>query len=210
MILLTRPYDDSMALAVVLTKEYCIVEPMLTIEKLDIDFDKILSAKIQAIVSTSRNAMLPKTDIPIIKIPEHGKNAEEILQYCLNNLKKSNGKIIYLSGNVTTMDIAAKLKNEGYDTKRVIAYKHIPAARLSQNFYDNLSEIRIASFFSTKTLLNFKNLCEDRYLSKITCICISDKVAQTAKKMGWKDIQIAKQPNSRSMIAQIQQASLEQ
>jgi len=209
MLLLTRPYEDSMALAVIFAKEYCIVEPMITIEKIKPNFDKILTGKTQAIVSTSRNAILPETTIPIIKIPEYGQNAEEILQYCVKHLKKDKGQIIYLSGNLASVDIAAKLRAVGYDAKRVVTYKQVPATRLSQNFYDNHDKIRIATFFSEKTLENFKNLCESKCLSKITCICISEKVAKKADKMGWKSIQVAKQPNSAAMIAAIQQASLD-
>jgi uroporphyrinogen-III synthase len=196
MILLTRPHADSLQLAKVLGLENCVIAPMLEIEQLKFQINN----PYQAIVSTSKNV---EYDVNI-SIPQQGKNAAEILQYCLENLSSSAGKIIYLSGDVVTLDIAAELRKHGFDAERIIAYKQIPAKKIAAD----LSEITIASFFSSQTLLNFKALANDRDLGKISCVCISEKVAQTARKMGWKNIHIAKKTNATGMIAAIQEASL--
>jgi len=197
MILLTRPAKDSLEIAKILGKQDCIIEPMLEIEQVAFKIPKAH----QAVISTSKNVNY-QTDI---KIPEHGKNAAEILKYCENNLSREAGKIIYLSGDELTLDIAEKLREQGFEAERIIAYKQIRARKLNVD----LSEISIAVFYSLNSLRNFKNLSADNKLNHISCVCISEKVAELALKMSWKKIHIAAQTNSRSMIAQIQQASLE-
>ena len=196
MILLTRPHADSLELAKVLGQEHCIIAPMLEIQQLKFQINN----PYQAIVSTSKNVEY-EVDI---SIPQHGKYAAEILQYCLDNLSTAAGRIIYLSGDVLTLDIAAELQKHGFDAERIIAYKQVPTKKLNAD----LSKITIASFFSSQTLLNFKTLANDRDLHEIACVCISEKVANIAQKMGWKNIHIAKKPTATAMIASIQQASL--
>ena len=197
MILLTRPYEDSLKLAKILGHEHCIIASMFEVEQQNFQ----VTPPYQAIISTSKNV---QHDVDI-SIPQHGKNATEILQYCLDNLSATSGKVIYLSGDVVTLDIAAELRNHDFDAERVITYKQIPAKKLGAD----LSKITIASFFSTQTLLSFKALCNDLDLNKISCVCISKKVAETAGEMGWKNIYIAKKANATAMIAAIQEASLD-
>lgn len=192
MILLTRPYEQSASLAHILGERNCIIAPMMQIEKCNF----ILPEQKQATISTSKNVDY-ETDI---NIPTHGKNAEEVLQYCLNNLSKNGGKIIYLSGDDVTLDIAEKLKNHGFDAERVIAYKQVP----TQDAQIDLEQVSIATFFSLNSLKNFLKIFGNHDLSKISAICISNKVGKLAEKQSWKKIDIAEKPELKSMIDKIQ------
>ena len=196
MILLTRPYEDSLELAKILGEENCVIEPMLEIEKLNYSFND----GYQTIVTTSKNS--PQQGD--IKIPDYGKNAKEILDYCLKNLKPDDGKIIYLSGDVVTLDIAEELKKNGFDAERIISYSSTPVSDLSDNLLGNINKITHALFFSLRTIENFLTLIEkhslQNELAHIACIAISDKVANAAKPYKWHKIAIADEPNLNSML----------
>ena len=129
MILLTRPYKNSLELAEKLGAENCIIEPMLEIRQLDYN----IKNNYQAVVKTSKNITLPYQG-ECISIPKHGKNAQEILQYCLKKLQPESGKVLYLSGNNISLDIAEELRKNGFDAERIIAYEQIPATEFSDEF----------------------------------------------------------------------------
>lgn len=195
MILLTRPYEQSFAIAQILGVENCIIAPMMEIAKREFEVPK----NVQAIISTSKNV---EHDVDI-KIPEQGQTAEEILQYCLGNLSPNNGKVIYLSGDDVTLDIAEKLREHKFDAERVVAYEQAPTKKMEVE----LDEISIAMFFSLNSLKNFEKLAGDKDLTEISCICISQKVADFANTMNWKKTYIADEPNLSGMIDTIHKAT---
>jgi uroporphyrinogen-III synthase len=197
MILLTRPQTESEALAQILGAENCVIAPMMEIVKLEFEAPK----NHQATISTSGNVEYDAD----IKIPSQGKTAQEILQYCLNNLQRNGGKIVYLSGDDVTLDIAAELVTQGFEAERVIAYKQVA----TKKFDADLKEVSIATFFSLNSLKNFRNLCGEQDLGHISCVCISKKLANTAEKMGWKNLLISQQPNLSGMLEKIRQAVLD-
>lgn len=194
MILLTRPFQDSTNLAKILGEETCLVEPMMEIKQLSFQ----IKDSCQAIVKTSKNTN-HKADI---YIPEHGKNANEILEYCLQNLLPENGKIIYLSGDNITLDIAEELQKNGFDAEKIIAYKQISTKEFSNEFLMNFEGIKIAIFFSNQTIKNFLHLSEKHNLNlkNIICVCISENVSRETNMADWKDIKIATTPNLNGML----------
>ena len=188
MILLTRPQEQSEALTCILGAENCVIAPMMEIEKLS----PSLPDSLQATISTSKNVDYAAD----ISIPNQGKNADDILQYCLNRLHPKDGKVIYLSGDDVTLDIAAQLRANKFDADRVVAYRQVP----SRSFDADLKDISIATFFSLNSLKNFKKLAGGEDLSGIACVCISQKVADFAAEMGWLEIHIADEPNLAGMM----------
>ena len=208
-ILLTRPYKDSLEIAQKLGEENCLIEPMMEIEQLEIDLSNYIKTAIQAIVVTSKNVTPPNLS-PLkggiegedIKIPEHGKNAKEILSYCLENLLPEAGKILYLCGNNITLDIADELKKNGFDAEKVVTYNQIPIEKFSDEFLSKFDKIKIASFFSKQTLRNFLELAQkyNLNLKNIICICISENVSRETLPNIWKEIKIAKEPNLDGML----------
>lgn len=213
MILLTRPHKDSKKMAEILGVKNCIIEPMIEINKLDTDLTEHINNNPQAIVKTSNNA--PDINIwPItITIPENGKNAQEILDYCKTQFSPKGGKIIYLSGDPISLDIAEELNNAGFDAQRVITYKQIPSVEFGESFLSNLSSIRTATFFSLETFNVFAGLIEKRNLQEsighISCIALSRKIADEVAKLGWADVDCCSQPNQDSMIRRIRNPLLD-
>lgn len=197
MILLTRPYEQSAALASILGEKNCVIAPMMEIVKCEFTVPK----NVQATISTSKNVDYDAD----IKIPEQGKTADEILQYCLARLSPTDGKVIYLSGDDVTLDIAAKLREHKFDTERIVAYGQVPTDKMDTNF----DEISIATFFSLNSIKNFEKLADEQDLSDISCVCISKKVNDLANQMGWKKTYVADAPNLSGMLDKIQQAFLD-
>ena len=198
MILLTRPYKDSKKLADKLGEENCFIEPMMSIEQLEIDLTEHINNDIQAIVVTSKNVKY----FSDIKIPENGSNAREVFEYCLDNLLPEAGKILYLSGSFVTLDIAEKLCQRGYDAERIVTYNQLYPEKFSDEFLKNIEKVKIATFFSNQTIRSFVKLAKENNLNleNITCLCIAKQVAETAKQLNWKDVQIAKTANLNGML----------
>lgn len=210
MILLTRTVENSINLAKEITTRNleCMVEPMLEINQLNKDIMYHIISSPQAVVITSRNArhILPDY-VKTINIPEHGKNAAEILQYLEENMKKDGGKIVYLSGNIVTLDIAEELKMQGFDAEREVVYESTPPEDFSKSFLEKIDKIKIAIFFSSETLRNFLQLIEKHNLQtklqNITMLAFSRKIAEHNEASLWKEVHYSHQPDEESLLEKL-------
>lgn len=197
MILITRDFDSAKKMRTKLGKKNCFLEPLFEVKYLPI---KIVD-KGQVFVTTSRHARnyIPK-NATYASIPEHGKNAEEILAYLQNNVA---GKITYLRGDNITVNIAAVLPN----ANEVIVYNTIYKNSLSERLLRNISKIKIALFFSAKAAEKFCELAEKhkikQELQHITCLCLSKKVAEAAKPVSWAKIVCADAANEKSLLEKL-------
>lgn len=200
MILITRPIEDSLKLAAQLESKGLkfIIEPMLTINKLQVE---VPAADIY--ITTSRNA---SSYIPAgankISIPENGKTAKEVLEYVRSNLKPEAGKILYLRGNKITLDIKKELQKDGYDADDFLVYQSTATEALSRHFVENLGKIKLATFFSTETYKNFLKLIDSKILCEIEALFVSEKLIGDTSNI-WKKIYIANKPDQNSMVEKI-------
>lgn len=204
MILLTRPKKDSEKLAELLGYE-CLIEPMIEIEKLENNLNNRIKNMPQAIVITSKN--VSTQDVKkhnTIQIPQHGKNAKEILDYCLNKLSPDAGKVIYLSGDNITLPIDEELNKHGFDAERIVTYKTHAPKSLSENFTENFKKVTSAVFFSKQTYQNFISLTQSYEFSNIKAFFLSAEIAELANDHNWKEILICAEPNQNEMIKLLQ------
>lgn len=168
----------------------------------------------QAIIITSSNAcnFLEKLNLPknilILSVGENTKNsimklgfnniisasnsADSLYKLALKTLFPNKGLVIYLSGEIITIDIAKKLSKEGFQTIRIIAYKTVRKTKLSNNLINQIKnhKINLVTIYSKETAVIFyklllkHNLLE--YFTKIKLLCLSKNIALYCKKLGFK------------------------
>ena len=202
MILITRPLDESLKMAALLEpKGYkFIIEPMLEIKKHEIKIED--DSAHYVITSKNARSFAPDKN-KLISIPEHGKNAAELLGYIKANIPTNYGRITYLRANNITTDIAKELRNSGYDAHDTIVYSSIAPEKISKNLSENFDKITIACFFSKQTLANFLNASKHLDKSHITAILISNKLLPYSDGVFAKSV-IAEHPNLDAMVKSVE------
>ena len=207
MILITRPLEDSKNLTEILVRKgyVCLAEPMLSIQKLSAKIPKV-----QIYITTSNNAeeFVPTSSIHIC-IPKNGKNANEVLEHITSNYSPSDGKIIYLRGDVITLDIKQALRSQGFDADEIVVYKSAAPEELSKALLKDIYKIQVATFFSEQSYNNFALLAKKHNLKEaikgIKLLALSEKIAKKANKFDWKGIYSAELPNQQSLIERLEE-----
>jgi uroporphyrinogen-III synthase len=119
-----------------------------------------------------------------------GKNSAQSLldQIITKKQIAKNQKILYLSGEKITIDIAQKLREIGYDATRKIVYK-IHSSSLAENIKQDLqnNEINDIALFSKNGAEIFFNLCQQENidLSRKKILCLSQNIADYCKELGF-------------------------
>ncbi len=188
MILLTRPYEDSVLTAELLAKDNIAthIEPMLSISEREdalADYEKaIIDA--EALIITSANALkllecckaehfaLPVYTVGRVtadKAKEIGFSAvhyggEDVTALCAT-LKLTFEdvdwpKLVYASGDVISHDIATTLSHSGMKIERVVLYNSEPTQALSEKTLELIRQHSFtgALFFSTRSAAIFIEL----------------------------------------------------
>ena len=224
-ILLTRPINESIKTKIILTKlGYKVtIDPLL---KIIFSKNNKNYKNIYCYIITSKNGLLALSkitknrSIPIYCIglatakfakqkkfkkvffaDGTGKNLYKIV--CKMAKKK---KILHVSGKDITLDIAKKLKNSGYDAKRIIAYKTLQAQNFRNKTILNLSKkkIDLVLFFSKKTAKTYIKLSRkaniNNKLKEVHSLCLSKNIANVFPRNYWKKMYTSAHPNLLSLI----------
>lgn len=217
MILVTRDKKQSDILATKLKSKghNVVIDPLFEVHHIKI-LPKLDVDDLQAILITSSNSIPflrklnidQKTKILAIgektakKIKNYGYsniifadgNAISLKKLAIKNLSKNSGYVLYLSGQVITLDLAKELKKFDFKVKRVIAYKIKEKTFLSKDAINKIKNQKINKvlIYSQNTAFIFyrliikHNLLE--YCHYLTIECISNKVADYFKKLGFTKI----------------------
>lgn len=233
-VLLTRP--DWQACELELELEplgyRCIVDPMLTIHP--VSWDRGLLVGAAALVVTSPNgaralahasgddplcpvyAVGPRTAEEIrnagyINVHHAQDTADCLLALIKESMPRLEGRVVYLSGDVCTVDIAEELRRAGQEAIRVVTYAAQPVERLRASTIDALSSgtLLAATFMSARTARVFCDLCEAAALEtkcqSITAVALSAKVGESPKRLPWRQVLHADRPSRAALIEVVQE-----
>ncbi len=215
-ILFTRPLEDSRELILKFRDLGHKVShmPVINIEK--VEHEKINFLDYKAIIFTSANA-LKFLDIKLIdkkiicfsvgnatekKVLSQGfqnvitaegnvRNLEELI---LQNFNSSDGKILYVSGEIISNDIDKNLASKGYSVKRVINYSSKPNYQIDETFIEKLrlNMPDAVYVYSQNSALSFLKLINNYKLNDFwmntNLMCISEKSSSVLNKIKWKKI----------------------
>ena len=155
-LLLTRPREDSLALAEVLARHGvdALIEPMMTIR---IDKGMRLDPSgVQAILLTSANgaralaAAAPDRaarKLPVLavgcataraardagfgSVTAADGDVDALAALALDRLRPESGRLIHVAGRIATGDLAARLRDAGFEAERVPLYEAVASRALT-------------------------------------------------------------------------------
>jgi len=225
-ILLIRPEPESHTSAEALEKRgyEAIISPLLEIKPKT----SIFIEPADVYLLTSQNGakvfaeVFQEFETPLYSIGE--KTTKELEKASFRNIKTAQGdardliklvqkeaslsqKLVHLSGDVISVDIAKELKQKGYNASRQIIYKTEYLKVLPLNVLKALekNEIRAVFIYSSKSAKIIVQALKNIELGAIYAICLSDKIAGHVRGLIWADIYVSSQKTTLSLIDQLDQ-----
>ena len=215
-ILITRPLDDSEEIILKFRDLGHKVSHMPVIEIEKVSFQDIDFGEYKALIFTSANSLkfLDTKKIHkkifcfcvglatekkalqlgfqnVITAEGNVRNLEELI---LQNFNSSDGKILYISGEVISNDLDKNLNLKGYNVKRIINYKTKPIQKLDDKFIQSLklNIPQIVYIYSKSSAESFLNLSKyydlNDYWMNTNLMCMSEKTSSVLNKIKWKKI----------------------
>ena len=215
-ILITRPLDDSEEIILKFRDLGHKVSHMPVIEIEKVSFQDIDFSEYKALIFTSANSLkfLDTKKIHkkifcfcvglatekkalqlgfqnVITAEGNVRNLEELIQ---QNFNSSDGKILYISGEVISNDLDKNLNLKGYNVKRIINYKTKPIQKLDDKFIQSLklNIPEIVYIYSKSSAESFLNLSKyydlNDYWMNTNLMCMSEKTSLVLNKIKWKKI----------------------
>ena len=232
-VLLTRPREDSLALAAIL-KDHgvdALIEPMMTI-RIDGAARLDLSG-VQAILLTSANgaralaATVPDAArrLPVFAVgcataqaareagfravTAAGGDVDALSALAAARLCPGAGRLVHVAGGVTTGDLVPRLTAAGFEAERVPLYDAVAAGAISPGARRALEAQTLAGavFFSPRTARLFAKLARESGLEAtaraLTAFCLSQAVAMAAATLSWQRVCVASAPRRDALVASV-------
>ncbi len=218
-ILLTRPLEDSFEIISKFQNlgHKVLHMPLLKINKKE-EHEEIDYSNIKGIIFTSANSikflnhnLIPKTifcfcvgsatekvakSVGFQKIYSAEGNVENLKEIILQNFNKTDGRLIYFSGEFISKNLDKELISQGYLVKRIINYKSIAVDFIQNDVLKILKNKApdVVFVYSEKSAVNFVNLINkydliDLFINS-NLMCISEKVSSVLNQIKWKKIYI--------------------
>ena len=121
-------------------------------------------------------------------------NVNNLKELILQNFNSSNGKLLYVSGEIISNDLDQMLLSEGYNIQRIINYKANPVEKLSDTFIEKLklNMPKIVYVYSQNSAISFLNLIKNYELVNLwmdtNLMCIGEKTSSVLNEIKWKKI----------------------
>ena len=215
-ILLTRPLEDSNEMILRFQKLGNIVShlPLISVESKN--FEKNNFDNFKGIIFTSANAIKfldtkninkkihcfcvgnatekKARNIGFQNVFSAEGNVNNLKEIILQNFNSSDGKLLYLSGEVISYNLDEQLIKSGYNVKRIINYTVKPIEKFDETFINklklNMPEIVfVYSQNSAVSFLNFiKNYQLVDYWMNTNLMCLGEKTSSVLNEIKWKKI----------------------
>ncbi len=121
-------------------------------------------------------------------------NVSNLKEIIFQNFNTSDGKIIYISGELLSSDLDKQLIKEGYNLKRIINYRTIHNQNFDEKF---ISELKlkipeIVFIYSQNSALSFLNFIKNYHSESLwmntNLMCIGEKTSSILNEIKWKKI----------------------
>lgn len=227
--LITRPRENAGAIARALSERDIepIQEPLLEIRATDhgpIDLDGVQAVLLTSAFGAREFATsTERRDLPIFavgdatadvarnagfdKVESARGDAEALAMLVMEKLKPADGALLHAGGRTIAGDLAGQLGEAGYEVRRVELYSALPAPALSIETVEALKAggLDLVLFFSPRTAGTFVRLVQEAGVAdrcaQVTALCLSAQVAEAARAVGWRRVEIADRPEQPAMIA---------
>ena len=121
-------------------------------------------------------------------------NVNNLKELILQNYNSSNGKLLYVSGEIISNDLDQQLISEGYNVKRIVNYSAKPVEKFNEVFIEKLKlkMPEIVYVYSQNSAISFLNLIKNYQLvdhwMDTNLMCIGEKTSLVLNEIKWKKI----------------------
>ena len=121
-------------------------------------------------------------------------NVNNLKELILQNFNPSEGKLLYVSGEIISSNLDLELISNGYTIERVINYRAKPIEKYDEDFIEKLKLkmpeiVYIYSQNSANSLLNvIKNYHFVDHWMDTNLMCIGEKTSSVLNEIKWKKI----------------------
>jgi uroporphyrinogen-III synthase len=121
-------------------------------------------------------------------------NVDNLKELILQNFNSSEGKLLYISGEVISSNLDQDLISNGYTIERIINYKARPIEKYDKDFIEKLKlkMPEITYIYSQNSAINFLKIIKSYQLETLwmntNLMCIGEKTSSILNEIKWKKI----------------------
>ena len=121
-------------------------------------------------------------------------NVNNLKELILQNFNSSQGKLLYISGEVISSNLDQDLISNGYTIERVINYRANPIEKYDEDFIKKLKlkMPEITYIYSHNSAINFLKIIKNYQLETLwmntNLMCIGEKTSAILNEIKWKKI----------------------
>ena len=121
-------------------------------------------------------------------------NVDNLKELILQNFNSSEGKLLYISGEVISSNLDQDLISNGYTIERVINYRANPIEKYDEVFIEKLKlkMPEITYIYSQNSAINFLKVIKNYQLETLwmdtNLMCIGEKTSSILNEIKWKKI----------------------
>ena len=121
-------------------------------------------------------------------------NVNNLKELILLNFNTSDGKLLYISGEIVSSDLDQHLISEGYNVNRIINYRSNQIEKYDENFIEKLKLKMpdITYIYSQNSAINFLKVIKNYQLETLwmntNLMCIGEKTSSILNEIKWKKI----------------------
>ncbi|MDB4185144.1 uroporphyrinogen-III synthase [Candidatus Pelagibacter sp.] len=121
-------------------------------------------------------------------------NVNNLKELILQNFKPSEGKLIYISGEIISSDLDKELTSSRYTIERLINYRANAIEKYDENFIKKLKlkMPEIIYIYSQNSAINFLKVIKNYQLETLwmntNLMCIGEKTSSILNEIKWKKI----------------------
>ena len=121
-------------------------------------------------------------------------NVNNLKELILQNFNSSDGKLLYVSGEIISNELDKELISEGYNVKRIVNYTVKQIEKFNDQFIEKLKlkMPEIVYIYSENSAISFLNLIKNYQLESLwmntNLMCIGEKTSVVLNEIKWKKI----------------------
>ena len=121
-------------------------------------------------------------------------NVDNLKELILLNFNSSEGKLLYISGEVISSNLDQDLISNGYTIERIINYKAKSIEKYDEDFIEKLKlkMPEITYIYSQNSAINFLKIIKNYQLETLwmntNLMCIGEKTSSILNEIKWKKI----------------------
>ena len=121
-------------------------------------------------------------------------NVNNLKELILQNFNSSEGRLLYVSGEVISSNLDQDLVSSGYTIERIISYRTNPIEKYDEDFIEKLKlkMPAITYIYSQNSAINFLKIIKNYQLETLwmntNLMCINEKASSILNEIKWKKI----------------------